>query len=207
MLKITFNALKIKRDKLGRKLYVWRQPKGKGKKPSKSQIKEFKSLRRKASLKREKTKREFKKQFKEFDFKTRNLIYKTYCKKFNNRKGINDLQRLFQILGLAKKLTSPKFRLRFFVGEWDGFCTDDSVDCPKRRFIAHKRKDRYKMSREQERTTNNNFIDQYINYLVEAQDQAAAIYRDEVCSQCPSGSVGVEFISICFQFIRVLRET
>lgn len=204
--KITFNSLKTRRTKTGRLIFVWRQPKGKGKKPSKVQIKQFRTLRSKAAKKREIAKVEFRERFKFHQTRSKNIEFTSYCKGFNNGKGIVELQKLFKSLGLEKKIGKAepgKIRIRFYTGSFRG--SDPSGECPERLFIAHTKTDKYRLAREMKNLTNNNFEDKYINYLIGVMPEARGAYRRVVCPEINTDGAVIEWLAVCFQVIKIIR--
>lgn len=199
-MKVTYNLLRTKKDKLDRKIYVWRVGKGKGvSRPSKDIIRKFKALRTKAGVKRERKKREFIETFKPHKFRSKNVRFITYCEKYS-KTGINRLNRLFRL-----KLRRYE-HIRFFLGHWIGFCLDKTVKCPKRHFYAHRKKDKYKLPRYQTDINIDNFTDKLNTYIGGVtSNECRGIYKTEVCPRCPSDKIAIEVKSICVQIVEVIK--
>ena len=196
IVKITFNSLKLRTTKTGRKIWVWQKPKGKGHRPRRSEIDKFRELRSKASVKREVSRKKFKAEFKFHQTRSKNITYNSYCVDFD-KGGILKLSKLFRTLGLRKE---P--RIRFYLGSWKASCLTAKKKCPKKTFIAHTKIDKFKIPREQRLINNDNFEDKYIAYLETAENQAKGIYKSDVCPRC-GYHVLIEIIKICFQIVKV----
>lgn len=195
-MKVTYNMFKGRK---GKQIY-WNIGKHKGKPVSSrwSWVKRWHSIRSKAAFKREKVKRKFLKEFKPHVTVSRNVLFLSWCIPYNNRLGIKKLAKLYR-----RTQFKEGDHTRFYVGSWWGWCANPKYKCPKQLFVAHRKKDKYKMAREQPMLTKTNFADKFEEYLDGIQFLMYRIYKDEVCERCPSGDIMIEPNNICFQIVRL----
>lgn len=193
MPKVNYNSL----SKNKRNRYYWRSS---GRWASKIEIKQFKQIRSKVAVKRERKRKEIIRKYKPHTTISRNVRFITYCEKYNKGKGIIKLSKLFRSLRKHKA-----DHVRFLVGSWKVYCLNKKKKCPKKIFYYKKRlKDRYRLPREQPGLTKDNFVKYYNDYLFEVYKLAQAIYKYDVCPKCDYDTE-VTWITICFQIVRVRK--